>query len=107
MREVDRVIRPPLNESEWDMIRTFVRRMERSDLRLRFGRSINFDDDETLKRTFDIQAGRGDLSWTLGCYVDRARCAPIGSVLLSPARRLRPAFPPALPFSGRIRKPPR
>jgi acetyltransferase len=64
MREVDHVIRPPLNETEWDMIRTFVRRMERNDLRLRFGRPINFDDDETLKRTFDIQAGRGDLSWT-------------------------------------------
>jgi hypothetical protein len=33
MHEVDRVIRPPLNETEWDTIRTFVRRIGRKDLR--------------------------------------------------------------------------
>jgi acetyltransferase len=64
MREDDRVIQPPLNEIEWDLIRTFVRRMERNDLRLRFGRSIDLEDDATLRRVFDIQAGRSDLTWT-------------------------------------------
>lgn len=64
MRGVDRVIRSPLNESEWDMIRTFVRRMERNDLRLRFGRPINLEDEATLKRVFAIQAGRSDLTWS-------------------------------------------
>jgi len=64
MGNVHRVISRPLNEVEWCMVRAFIRRTERNDLRLRFGRPINFDDDETLKRIFDIHTGRGDLTWT-------------------------------------------
>lgn len=64
MDKVHRVIRRPLNEVEWSMVRAFIRRTERNDLRVRFGRPMNLDDDETLKRIFDVQAGRGDLTWT-------------------------------------------
>jgi len=39
------------------MIRAFIRRTERSDLRLRLGTSINFEDEPTLERMFDVQAG--------------------------------------------------
>jgi len=47
------------------MVRAFVRRMEREDLRLRFGRPLNFDDEATLRRAFDIEGGAGEIAWLL------------------------------------------
>jgi RimJ/RimL family protein N-acetyltransferase len=55
----------PLVEAEWDMVRRFVRRMEREDLRLRFGHPLDLCDEITLRRAFDIKAGVGEISWLL------------------------------------------
>jgi acetyltransferase len=55
----------PLVEAEWDMVRRFVARMEREDLRLRFARPLNFGDEATLRRAFDVAAGAGEITWAL------------------------------------------
>lgn len=55
----------PLVEAEWDKVRTFVRLREREDLRLRFGRPLNFDDEATLRRAFDLKGGSGEMAWLL------------------------------------------
>jgi acetyltransferase len=55
----------PLCTAEWDLVRSFVRRTAREDLRLRFGRPLNFDDEATLQRAFDLQAGSGEIIWVL------------------------------------------
>jgi acetyltransferase len=47
------------------MVRTFVRRTAREDLRLRFGRPLSFDDEATLRRAFDIEGGSGEIIWLL------------------------------------------
>jgi GNAT superfamily N-acetyltransferase len=54
-----------LVEAEWDMVRAFVQRMERNDLRLRFGRPLNLGDEVTLRKAFDIAAGVGEMAWAL------------------------------------------
>src|SRR5579863_7241587 len=59
------VIDRPLRESEWDLLRTFVRRTKREDLRLRFGHPLDFGDEATLRRVFDIMAGTGEIAWLL------------------------------------------
>lgn len=59
------VIDGPLVEAEWDMMRTFVQRMEREDLRRRFGYPMNFADAPTLRRAFDIKCGGGQILWLL------------------------------------------
>jgi GNAT superfamily N-acetyltransferase len=43
----------------------FVLRTAREDLRLRFGRPLNFDDEATLQRAFDLKAGSGEIIWVL------------------------------------------
>jgi GNAT superfamily N-acetyltransferase len=60
-----KVLGRPLAGAEWDMVRAFVRRMKRNDLRLRFGYPLNFDDEATLRRAFDIKAGSGEMIWAL------------------------------------------
>jgi acetyltransferase len=55
----------PLRATEWDMVRSFVRRTAREDLRLRFGRPLNFDDEATFQRAFDLKAGSGEIIWVL------------------------------------------
>lgn len=57
------VIERPLHEAEWDMVRAFVRRLGREDLRLRFGHPLDLSDEPTLRRVFDIKAGSGEISW--------------------------------------------
>lgn len=59
------VLDRPLRAAEWDMVRNFVRRTAREDLRLRFGRPLNFDDEATLRRAFDLKAGSGEIIWVL------------------------------------------
>lgn len=59
------VVERPLRESEWDLLRTFVRRTKREDLRLRFGHPLDFCDEATLRRAFDIKAGAGEIAWLL------------------------------------------
>jgi acetyltransferase len=55
----------PLVEAEWDHVRTFVRRIKREDLRMRFARPLNFCDEVTLRRAFDLEAGAGEIIWAL------------------------------------------
>lgn len=55
----------PLVEGEWDAVRAFVRRMAPDDLRLRFGQFINFGDEATLRRVFDVNGGSGEIAWVL------------------------------------------
>ena len=50
------------------MIRAFVGKTDREDLRLRFGQSLDFADAATLKRFFDIGGGAGELV----CMLDEA-----------------------------------
>jgi len=59
------VLDKPLAEAEWDMVRDFVRRMERDDLRRRFGHPCDFSDEATLRRYFDIDAGVGEIACVL------------------------------------------
>jgi RimJ/RimL family protein N-acetyltransferase len=59
------VIDRPLGAGEWDLVRSFVRRTAREDLRLRFGRPLNFDDEATLRRAFDLRAESGEVIWVL------------------------------------------
>ena len=47
------------------MVRAFVRRMERDDLRLRFGSPRDFRDEVILRQSFDIEAGGGEMAWVL------------------------------------------
>jgi acetyltransferase len=55
----------PLRPAEWDMIRAFVRKADREDLRLRFGQWLDFEDQAVLKRSFDIGGNGGELLCTL------------------------------------------
>jgi acetyltransferase len=91
------VIERPLGEAEWDLVRAFVRRLEREDLRLRFGHPLNFGDEATLRRVFDIKAGCGEISWlhdepaviaglTHRVMVSRAE-AEVGLIVRSDVRR--------------------
>ena len=45
------------------MVRAFARRLQRRDISLRFGRALDLEDDATLRRYFDIQAGTGEIGW--------------------------------------------
>jgi acetyltransferase len=57
------VLGRPLVEGEWDLVRAFVRRMDPDDLRLHFGRFLNFRDEFNLRRFFDVKAGVGEIAW--------------------------------------------
>jgi acetyltransferase len=59
------ILVPPLRETEWAMIRAFVRKTDRDDLRLRFGQWLDFQNDAILKRFFDIDGRVGELVCTL------------------------------------------
>ena len=59
------ILTAPLRETEWDMIRAFVRRTDRDDLRLRFGQWLDFQNDAILRRFFDIDGKIGELVCTL------------------------------------------
>ena len=64
------------------MIRTFVGRTDREDLRLRFGQPLDFADDAILKRFFDIGGPCGEQIWALddagniGGVLHRVRTSP-------------------------------
>jgi RimJ/RimL family protein N-acetyltransferase len=77
------VLRRALTESEWDKVRAFVRRTSRESLRLRFGQTVDFADDRTLKRFFDIEGVSGEMIWML--EEGGAICAVAHLVRLSPA----------------------
>jgi acetyltransferase len=61
----DLVVTRSLSESDWDMIRAFVRNIEQNDLRLRFGGAIDFDDEDSLRRRFGVNPNRGEIAWLL------------------------------------------
>jgi GNAT superfamily N-acetyltransferase len=55
-----------LSGLQWESVRTFVRRMERDDLRLRFGHPFDHRDEATLRRFFDITGdGCAEMIWSL------------------------------------------
>jgi len=64
-RERVTVIDRPLPEAEWAKVRAFVRRMEREDLRLRFGHPFDVEDEVTLRRFIDVKTGIGEIAWVL------------------------------------------
>jgi acetyltransferase len=72
----------PLNEAQWDKIRTFVGRTTRDDLRLRFGQPLDFTDGVTLRRFFGIGGACAEQLWALDDAGDicgilhRVRTAP-------------------------------
>jgi acetyltransferase len=53
----------PLHEAEWDKVRRFVRRINRTDLRLRFGRTLDLRDEVIMRRAFDIDGRSGMVAW--------------------------------------------
>jgi acetyltransferase len=55
------IVARPLRPPEWDMIRAFIRKTERDDLRLRFGQWLDFETETTLRRFFDIDGKTGEL----------------------------------------------
>jgi RimJ/RimL family protein N-acetyltransferase len=59
------VVVRPLSEGEWDLVRAFIRRMTKEDLHLRFGHPIDFNDEATMRRFFDIRPGTGEIAWVL------------------------------------------
>lgn len=61
----DLVVTRSLSESDWDMIRAFVRNIERNDLRLRFGGAIDFHDEDSLRRRFGVNPNSGEIAWLL------------------------------------------
>jgi acetyltransferase len=59
------VVARPLTESEWELVRAFVRRMTKEDLQLRFGHPIDFNDEATMRRFFDIRSETGEIARVL------------------------------------------
>jgi len=82
LRIRDVVVTRSLGESDWDMIRGFVRNTERNDLRLRFGGAIDFRDEASLRRHFGVDPKAGETGWILD---ERSSIAGISHrVLTSP-----------------------
>lgn len=91
------VLTRPLLDGEWQMIRTFVQNTDRDDLRLRFGQSIDFRDDSTLRRFFGIDGttgelicvldGAGDISGILHCVLLSPCDAEIALIVRSDRKR--------------------
>jgi GNAT superfamily N-acetyltransferase len=59
------VLGGPLGAAEWDMIRAFIGKADRDDLRMRFGQWLDFHSEPILKRFFDIDGKSGELMCTL------------------------------------------
>jgi len=55
----------PLCEPEWDMVRAFVARTSREDLRLRFGYPLDLADEPTLRRAFGVGHRAGTIAFLL------------------------------------------
>ena len=64
MLENHRVIRQSLNDAEWDLMRAFVRKLDRTDILMRFGRPLDLKQDFILKQFFDIRVGLGEIVWS-------------------------------------------
>ena len=64
-RERTIVVARPLGAVEWDMIRAFIGKTDRDDLRMRFGQWLDFHSEPILKRFFDIDGNSGELLWAL------------------------------------------
>jgi len=59
------VVTRSLSESDWDMIRAFVRNIEQNDLRLRFGGAFDSHDEDSLRRRFGVNPNSGEIAWLL------------------------------------------
>jgi GNAT superfamily N-acetyltransferase len=64
MLENHRVIRQSLNNAEWDLVRAFVRKLDRNDIWMRFGRPLDLQQDLILKQFLDIRVGVGEIVWS-------------------------------------------
>jgi RimJ/RimL family protein N-acetyltransferase len=60
------VVAGTLTEPDWDKVRAFVRRTSRESLRLRFGQSVDFRDERTLRRFVGVDGTSGEMIWVLG-----------------------------------------
>jgi len=58
------VITQPLNHAEWNLVRAFVRKLDRNDIWMRFGRPLDLQQDLILKQFFDIRVGVGEIVWS-------------------------------------------
>jgi len=97
MFEKHRVIRQSLNHAEWDLVRAFVRKLDRNDIWMRFGRPLDLQQDLILKQFFDIRVGVGEIVWSpnehnaIAGLLDRIRVssseAEIGLVVRSDLKR--------------------
>ena len=82
MRMDLRIIRRPLNDVEWELMRSFAQKIDRNDIRMRFGGPLNLEQNETLKRVFDLKLGTGELAWmpdeqdTIAGLLHRVRISP-------------------------------
>jgi len=59
------VLAAPLDACQWNMIRAFIGKTDRDDLRMRFGQWLDFHSEPILKRFFDIDGNSGELLWAL------------------------------------------
>jgi ribosomal protein S18 acetylase RimI-like enzyme len=64
MLENHRIIRQSLNHAEWDLVRAFVRKLDRNDILMRFGRPLDLQQDFILKQFFDVTVGVGEILWS-------------------------------------------
>src|ERR1700722_20064519 len=83
----DLIVTRSLSESDWDMIRAFVRNIEQNDLRLRFGGAVDFHDEDSLRRRFGVNPNSGEIAW----FLDE-RWSIAGTSHLVPGSQLEAAF---------------
>ena len=86
-----------MNHAKWDLVRAFVRKLNRNDIWMRFGRLLDLQQDLILKQFFDIRVGVGEIVWSPDEYgaiaglLDRIRVssseAEIGLVVRSDLKR--------------------
>jgi GNAT superfamily N-acetyltransferase len=91
------VLAGPLGASEWAMIRAFIGKADRDDLRMRFGQWLDFHGEPILKRFFDIEGksgervctldDNGDISGILHCVLISPGEAEIGLIVRSDFKR--------------------
>lgn len=62
-RERITVRRHKLGERDWTLLRAFVGRLTPEDVRRRFGAPLALDDEATLRRAFEVEAGAGEIAW--------------------------------------------
>jgi len=55
MRMDLRIIRRPLNDVEWELVRSFAQKIDRNDIRMRFGGPLNLEQGRNFETSFRPQ----------------------------------------------------